>query len=185
MIFNENTELKGIILGCREHDDSAFAELVRRYTPLVKRMISDFDGEYAEDELFSEACVALHRAAMSFDLEQGEVSFGLYARVCVYHHFVDLKRCRNKISVIGDYNIDIAAFDEGPDMRLFEREHLEGVIRYAKSALSDYEYSVLIYHMHGYKTAQIAERLGKTSKSVDNAKARVFRRLREASKDIP
>ena len=106
MIFNENTELKGIILGCREHDDSAFAELVRRYTPLVKRMISDFDGEYAEDELFSEACVALHRAAMSFDLEQGEVSFGLYARVCVYHHFVDLKRCRNKISVIGDYNID-------------------------------------------------------------------------------
>ena len=107
------------------------------------------------------------------------------AIISAIYIFEDLKRCRNKISVIGDYNIDTAAFDEGPDMRLFEREHLEGVIRYAKSALSDYEYSVLIYHMHGYKTAQIAERLGKTSKSVDNAKARVFRRLREASKDIP
>ena len=185
MMFNENTELKEIILGCRERDDSAFAELVRRYTPLVKKMIFEFDSEYTEDELFSEACVALHRAALSFDLAQGEVSFGLYARVCVYHHFVDLKRCRNKISVVGDYNIDSAACDEGPDLRLFEREHLEGVIRYAKGALSDYEYSVLIYHMHGYKTAQIAERLCKSAKSVDNAKARVFRRLREASKQIP
>ncbi len=185
MIFNENTGLKEIILGCRARDDSAFAELVRRYTPLVKKMIFEFGSEPDEDELFSEACVALHRAAMSFDLGQGDVSFGLYARVCVYHHFVDLKRCRSKIFVLGDYNIDSAACDDGPDIRLFEREHLEGVIRYAKEVLSDYEYSVLLYHMHGYKTARIAERLGRTSKSVDNAKARVFRRLREASKDIP
>lgn len=184
MIFNENSGLKEIILASRERDDTAFAELVRRYTPLVKKMIFEFDSEYSEDELFSEACVALHRAAMSFDIGQDEVTFGLYARVCVYHHFVDLKRCRKKLSVLCDYNIESFESGDGPDLRLVEREHLESVIRYAKDVLSDYEYSVLLYHMHGYKTSQIAERLARSSKSVDNAKARIFRRLRDASADI-
>ena len=184
MMFDKNSKLHEIILASREHDDSAFAELVRRYTPLIKKMIYEFDSEYQEDELFSEACVALHRAAMSFDLEQGDVTFGLYARVCVYHHFVDLKRCAKKLAVICDYNDESFDLGEGPDKRLAERERLESVIRYAKDVLSDYEYSVLIYHMQGYKTSQIAEKLGRTSKSVDNAKSRIFRRLREESANI-
>ncbi len=184
MIFDKNSGLKEIIVACREHNDTAFAELIRRYTPLIKKMVSEFDSEYSEDELFSEACVALHRAAMSFDIEQDDVTFGLYSRVCVYHHFVDLKRCRKKLSLLSDYNIESFECDEGPDMRLAEREHIENVIGYAKETLSDYEYSVLLYHIQGYKTAKIAELLGKTPKSVDNAKARLFRRLREEFSDI-
>lgn len=185
MVFDESFGLNEIILGCKEHNDSAFTELVRRYTPLAKKMIFEYAGELGEDELFSEACVALHRAATSFDLGQDEVTFGLYARVCIYHHFVDLKRCRKKLSVLCDYNVESFECDDGPDMRLFEREHLESVIKFAKESLSDYEYSVLIYHMQGYKTSQISEKLGRSSKSVDNAKARVFRRIREAFADIP
>ena len=44
--------------------------------------------------------------------------------------------------------------------------------------LSDYEYSVLLLHIQGYKTAAIAKVLGRTAKSVDNAKSRLFRHLR-------
>jgi DNA-directed RNA polymerase specialized sigma24 family protein len=64
------------------------------------------------------------------------------------------------------------------------RERLGALFLYARQVLSDYEYSVLLYHIQGYKTSAIAERLGKSSKSVDNAKARVFRRLRQVADSI-
>ena len=54
----------------------------------------------------------------------------------------------------------------------------------AEKILSEYEYSVLMYHIRGYRTADIAKRLLRPAKSVDNAKARIFKRLRDAFGDI-
>ena len=41
--------------------------------------------EAERDEAFSEACVALHSALGTYDISQNKVTFGLYARTCVYH----------------------------------------------------------------------------------------------------
>jgi DNA-directed RNA polymerase specialized sigma24 family protein len=50
----------------------------------------------------------------------------------------------------------------------------------ARDLLSDYEYQVLMLHIQGYKTSEISAAVGRDTKSVDNAKARLFRRLRDA-----
>ena len=64
------------------------------------------------------------------------------------------------------------------------KETLEFLLKSARRMLSDYEYSVLMYHIRGYRTADIAKRLSRTAKSIDNAKARIFKRLRGAFGDI-
>lgn len=181
MDFNENTDIRELVVGCRERDDAAFAELVRRYTPMMHKVISSYpDLSAIDEELFSEACVALHSAAMSYDLEQSSVTFGLYARICVQHRMVDLARAGR----ISSCDVDSLPGDveDGDSIvsGLADRETFDTLMSSAKGLLTDYEYKVLILHIQGYKTADIAKALDRTAKSVDNAKFRLFRRLRAA-----
>ena len=181
IMIERNADVEKLVLECREHSDAAFAELVSRYTPLIRKMISDFSVDFADDdELFSEACIALHQAAMSYDLAQSEVTFGLYARVCIHRRLIDFRRRKRTHVDVLDLDDRVIGTQQSPESTLLLRERFESVIKEARTMLSDYEYAVLLLHVQGYKTAAIAERLARTPKSVDNAKARLFRRLREA-----
>ena len=183
-IFNKNTDIRELLLGCKNGDDQAFSELVRRYSPLIYKLISESGLDTDKYELFSEGCVALHQAALGYDLDRDEVTFGLYAKACIYHRFVDVRRRNNVKREPLELDAESTECEAGPDERLVARERLDALFLYAKQVLSDYEYTVLLYHIQGYKTAAIAERLGKSPKSVDNAKSRVFRRLRQVADSI-
>ena len=53
-------EVSSLIVMIRASDEAAFAELVRRYTPMIKGVISDLDTASSQfDEAWSEAVVAL------------------------------------------------------------------------------------------------------------------------------
>ena len=176
----ENADIEALIIGCRNHDDEAFDELVRRYTPMMRRVISGFSSvSYDFGELFSEACVALHTAAQKYDLEQSEVTFGLYARICVRNRILGLLRLLDSEPSYSDCNVEQMSEDEGPEAGIIERESFDRIMDSARNLLSNYEYRVLMLHIQGYKTAVIAKTLGRTAKSVDNAKSRIFRRLRQ------
>ncbi len=171
--------LEDLLLATKQHDDGAFSELVERYTPLIHKVISGFSScTLTPDELFAEGCVALHSAAMNFDVRETKVTFGLYARICVYNRTVDLIRRDNISDDVVDYDPDSVADDGSIEAVLLGREAVEKLLLGARKLLSDYEYSVLMYHIQGYKTSQIARCLGRDSKSVDNAKSRIFSRLR-------
>lgn len=184
MDIYEDIDIKKLIIMCREHDEEAFSELVRRYTPMMRKVSLSFESSgFEQDELMAEACVALHFAAQRFDLSQDGVTFGLYAQICVHHRIVDLFRSRKD-----SYNIlDVSAEDISDNGRIesdiVNRETVAMLMKSARALLSDYEYLVLMLHIQGYKTSQIAERLDRTAKSVDNAKSRLFRRLRGAIGD--
>ena len=185
MNLYENTDISTLIALCRERDDSAFDELVRRYTPMMRKVILGFGSlPYEYGELFSEACVALHTAAGRFDLAQQEVTFGLFARICVRNRIVDLIRRSEADANICDRDVEQMAYESNVERRLEEREIFNRLLLSAKKTLSDYEYQVLILHIQGYKTAAIATMLSRSAKSVDNAKSRLFRRLREEIGDI-
>lgn len=176
----ENVEIGPLVAECRKGDDYAFDEIVSRYTPMIRKVISGFStSSLGFDELFSESCIALHSAVQSYDLEQSDVTFGLYARICVHHRLVDLLRAESshKFSFC---DVEHVADCESVESGLVKRETVEILINTAKSLLSDYEYRVLMLHIQGYKTGAIAKMLSRTPKSVDNAKSRVFRRLRLA-----
>ena len=180
-IDKEDIEL---IMLCREHNDEAFGELVRRYSPMIRRAVKNFNGSiYTDGELFAEGCVALHSAANTYTCQEG-LTFGLYARICVNHRIIDLIRRSNKLRQITECDVELVAVEADVGERMVKREAFNHLLDRARSVLSEYEYSVLVLHIQGYKTAYIAKELGKTPKSVDNAKNRLFRRLRSEFSDV-
>lgn len=184
MNLYENAEIIDLIMRCRERDDEAFDELVRRYSPLMHSVVNSFGPcSYEREELFSEACVALHSAAQRFDLSQTEVTFGLFARICIRNRLLDLIRTEGERAV-SDSNIEQICYEDGVVKRLEDREIFNRLLSSARALLSDYEYRVLLLHIQGYKTSTIASMLSRSAKSVDNAKFRIFRRLREEIGDI-
>lgn len=179
--YNEQ-DLSALILASREHDEGAFVEIVNRYTPMIKGVIGSFSSSsLSYDELFSESCVALHRAVCSYRLGQDEVTFGLYAQICVNRQLSDVSRSRTASEQqLSDVDVNSLAVSSGIESRLERQENFRNILRVARGSLSDYEYRVLMLHIQGYKTREIAERMGKDAKSIDNAKNRLFRRLRAA-----
>ena len=103
----ENYDIGELILLCRARDDSAFDELVRRYTPMMRRVITSFSGASLDfSELFSEACVALHLAVTRYELEQSDVTFGLFARICVRNRIVDFLRASDNLPKVSELDIE-------------------------------------------------------------------------------
>ena len=184
MNLYENEDIGALIIGCRAHDDEAFDELVRRYTPMMRKVISAFDSQCDFDEMFCEACVALHSAAQRYDVGQSEVTFGLYARICIRNRILDLLRSAESSPNVSDCDVEQISDEESVESGLVKRETIDSLLNSAKNLLSDYEYRVLILHIQGYKTAAIAKMLSRSAKSVDNAKSRLFRRLRAELGDI-
>ena len=184
MICYEKCEIGELIGLCRAHDDLAFDELVRRYTPMMHKVVLTFSPSGLDSsELFSEACVALHLAAQKFNLDQNEVTFGLFARICVRNRLVDLHRMSEKANAMSELDIEQLSDEDNLEKRIVERETFDRLLKSARELLSDYEYGVLLLHIQGYKTAAIAKALGRTAKSVDNAKSRLFRHLRAELSD--
>ena len=178
-------DISDLLIRCRQHDDDAFDELVHRYTPMMRKVISSFGNHSADfGELFSEACVALHVAAGRYNLSQSDVTFGLYARICVRNRILDLIRYADSEKNITDFDVEMMSEGDSVESQIADREEFELILSSAKRLLSDYEYNVLLLHIQGYKTAAIAKALGRDAKSVDNAKSRLFRRLRSEIRSI-
>ena len=181
----ENADVLRLIVLCREHDDDAFDELVHRYTPLMRKIVTNIGpSPYEYSELFSEACVALHVAAQRYDIEQSEVTFGLFARICIRNRLIDLLRISDSDRMVSDLDVEQVTDEDNLEKKLADREIFDNLLISAKDLLSDYEYRVLLLYIQGYKTAAIAQLLSRSPKSVDNAKARLFKRLRSEIGDI-
>ncbi len=162
-------------------DDDAFFELVVRYTPMMNKVINGFVcSALRYDEAFAEACIALHRAVMTYDVTRAnDITFGLYSRICVYRRILDLISKLNRESAIAEVDVELISSESNIEQRLMGRERMEKTLSLARRVLSKYEYDVFVLYIEGYSTTEMAERLSKDVKSVDNAKGRMFRRLRE------
>ena len=126
--------------------------------------------------------VSFYRAVSSYDLEQDGVTFGLYAKICVERCLIDLhKREGRDVThyVDNDVDVDRIAVCDGVQAMLEHREQTAYFLSVAKDTLSDFEYEVYRYWMLGYKTSDIASILEVTAKAVDNAKNRMWTKLRE------
>ena len=180
MDLQNKRDITELLMLCRGRDDAAFSELLARYTPMINKLVNSyFDSPYDVSEAFSEAAVVLHRAAISYDLEQNEVTFGLYAHVCIRNRLLDMLRRGSREIPICEVDIDNLAVSGGIEERIIMRETVASYRDAAQKLLSDYEYKVFLCVLKGFKTAEIAKLLGTGAKSVDNAKSRMWRVLKQ------
>ena len=184
MDFYENIEIFQLLSMVRCSDNAAFSELVRRYTPMMKKVVGGFsDTSLTSDELFSEACVALHKAAFSYDVSQSEnITFGLYARICVYRRVSDFARKDASGATRVDIDVDLLSAGTTVEEKLLFREKMVEYLDTARRLLSEYEHEVFLLYLQGYTTADMAKKLSRDVKSIENAKSRMLRHLRKMSK---
>ena len=163
--------------------DEAFSELLSRYMPLVRSRVATYFSNNSNDpEAIQEATVALHSAALTYDSEKCEgVTFGLYAGVCISNRLKSLIRQNAKESAVTNTISESEKLTSGHDLESYiaTKDLCARVMSAARSVLSDYEFEVFRMSFERYTTKDIAEKLGRTPKSVDNAKNRISKHLRE------
>ena len=162
--------------------DEAFHALVLRYEPLMrKRVFSYFSKDGAVEEAMQEARIALLSAAVSYDIEKSDsVTFGLFAGICIENRLKSLIRESAKRSEREELTSDAERIKSGVDLESYiaTKDLCARVMRVASSLLSEFEYEVFRLSFERYATKDIADKLAKDSKAVDNAKVRISKKLR-------
>ena len=135
-----------------------------------------------------EAVMALYKAAMTFDLDQEKVTFGLYAKICIRNALVSVLRSENKEPPRGIEPAAEIADPRGdfPSNQLLdsylEKEFGKELLAEASEKLSPYEFRVFRGRTEGKKISEIAEETGRSVRSVNNALYRLRSKLRGSSR---
>lgn len=179
-------DVRALISKVRDGDQSAFDTLLRQYKPLIDASVARFSSDdtfaiYSED-LKQEASLVFYNSILAYDLDQNEVEFGLFAKICIYNALVSVLRSlkRRTAEPLADIPESLLTVQESddPSSRMLERERLESLYAVIRKNLSDLEYEVWQYYMSGKSAADIAKQLGTDVKSVNNAIYRIRKKLR-------
>ena len=180
---NEQTAHLALISAAKGGDESAFEALLEAYEPLIDKMSRSFanveDDSESQEDLRQEACIAFYKAVQSYDSEQAEVAFGLYAKLCVRNRLISYTRkLRRRESVLPlEERIKI---EEDVTEGVVAQEAYMELYRRIEAVLSPYESHVWWLYLSGQTTGAIAASLGKDERSVQNAIYRIRKKLRAA-----
>ena len=177
-------EIKNAIDGVKNGRHELFEVIRLTYAPLVESMVQSFEksGAGNSGDLTEEAVRALLKAVLSYDVDNQEVTFGLYAKICMRNALISARR--SKLSRERRENRKKAQFmpEEAKSIqanRFFEGLDKDAIMHKMHSVLSSYEYRVLDQYSRGKTAAQIAKELGREEKSVNNALYRIRSKARK------
>ena len=183
----ENERTKELIALVRKGDSQAFSALVDAYNPLLKKILflytTDDMSEADVEDLGQEELIAFYRAILSFDFEQSEVEFGLYAKICVTNSMISYKRAARRksgeIAFVESSELDLISDPDGEPAKIFEQKESERILgEQIEKTLAQYENEVWGYYVNGYSSKEIASKLNSGEKSIENAIFRIRRKLK-------
>ncbi len=186
-------QLIGLI---REDDGEAERLLYERYKQLVRsRAHSYFLIGADHEDLVQEGMLGLYKAVCEYD-ENKAASFKSFAELCVTRQILSAIKnaTRKKHTPLNHYvSLNRSPIAETDDMTLVDsirslrvadpeevvigRENFDQMVQYLEKALSPMERRVLGLYLDGLSYPQIAARIEKPLKSVDNAMQRVKHKL--------
>ena len=176
-------------------DPLAEEALVVRYHRLVRICARPYflAGGDSED-LIQEGMVGLLSAIREFSSEKGR-PFRAYAETCIRHHILSAVRAaaRGKHDPLNHYvsfetplpggNTDDYPFSaarpphQDPEELFITREERRERLGTLKGQLSSLEADILDLYLRGYSYGEIAERVDRSTKAVDNAVQRIRRKV--------
>ncbi len=120
--------------------------------------------------------MALYRAAMSYDLEQSDVTFGLFAKTCIRNALISQLRKLGARARGVAREAEIA--ESSAEQAVVTEETRRLYMRRIEGVLSPFEARVIMMTVEGQRPRQIAESLGTSAKAVSNALFRARTKLR-------
>ncbi|MBO5608796.1 MAG: sigma-70 family RNA polymerase sigma factor [Eubacterium sp.] len=177
-------------------DKDAEEYLIIKYTPLVNSEVRTMFLVGAEiEDLAQEGMIGLFQAIRDYS-EESNASFSTFAYRCIKNRCMTAITSANRkkhsplntyISIF--YNDDDADGDEkyivsdeginNPESLYLRREKIEKMYEEMEMKLSFLEKKVVEFYLEGLSRREIAERLGKSEKSVDNALTRIHNKLKD------
>ncbi len=181
----------------RAGDDRALERLLLRHRAMVRaRARSHFLVGADQDDLVQEAMIGLYLAVRAFDPRCG-ASFRTFADMCVSRQVVTAIRSatRRKHRPLNDYvplhgpapaaaegertlaEVLPAPAHSDPAEQLAGQEQVRALREHVERTLSELEVEVLRLHVDGVGYREIAQRLQRRAKSIDNALQRIRRKV--------
>ena len=186
-------EDRELILKYRVGDDYALEVLLKQNKPLINQIARKYFLIGAEiDDLIQEGMIGLYRAVTTFDATK-ENSFKSYAKVCIERAVINaIKSANSKKNLPLNQSISLSLNSSGsddddeddvvayvtwdnndPESILLSREHYKKLFEKATQNLSVFEQNVLKLYLEGLSYSEIAEKLDKNEKSIDNGLTRI------------
>ena len=184
-----------LISRCRQGDRTALECIMEKYKPLViKKARSMFLIGGGTEDLIQEGMIGLFKAVQDFDPDR-ETSFYRFSKLCIDRQIYSAVTSagRKKHSPLNGY-VSLSDSEEieweerwhqttasevSPEETLINRERMEMIHEKLGKGLSPLEWSVLKLFLEGYSYAQMADKLGKKEKSIDNALRRIKGKLQD------
>lgn len=165
--------------------------IMEKYKNLVRKEAKAMyllGGE--NDDLIQEGMIGLFKAVQDYDTQQ-DVSFFLFARLCIRRQMysaIEASKRKKHIplnSYVSFYEkaeeggtdrvLDtiVAGEESDPEAAMIGKEYMEKLLERLERELSALENQVLDLHLQGIGYREIAERIDKSPKAVDNALQRI------------
>ena len=186
---------EALIARIRQGDRTAEGLLYDRYKQLVRsRAHSYFLIGADHEDLVQEGMIGLYKAVCEYD-ESKAASFKSFAELCITRQILSAikQATRKKHGPLNNYvslnrsetsDGDLTLLDTvrslsvaDPEDVVIGRENFDQLMQHLNNVLSPMEQRVLNLYLCGYSYPQIAAKLEKPAKSVDNAMQRVKRKL--------
>ncbi len=174
-----------LLLRAKNQDQQAFDMLQNQYQPLitdqanktVEKLLTKkhkaFDQTLYED-CRQEALIAFHRAVISYDFAKEEVTFGLYAKICIRNRLISYARKQKRIMERASDRLESQRSRAHSDSaKTVMSQDVYARLSQLISLLSPFEQEVLRLRSTGEKPREIARSLGKSPKVVYNALSRI------------
>ena len=187
--FSDNQLQKLASEGERDAEEA----LVRRYMKLVKAFARPFFLAGGDSwDVVQEGMLGLISAVRQFDPENG-ATFRTFAEQCIKNRIISAIRSASRLKHLPlndglsleqlseDASVPFAAIpafaQPSPEELVLARESKEELYSAFRENLSKLEIKVLDLYLDGLSYQDIARRLGKDTKSVDNAVQRIRRKM--------
>ena len=171
-----NTEIDDIatlIKKAQSGDKDALSALLYKFSPFVKDIVRYYAmmlSREDREDLYIEGLIGLQRAIMAFDIGKNR-RFEDLAYISVKNAIYDYLRKRKR-------KVKLPTIRESDDVLWEDLILFKDDIEKFSNTLSNLEAKVFRMYLKGYSNREIADKLGITYKSVDNALQRIKKRLR-------
>lgn len=181
-----------LIVRLREGETEISDYLMEKYKEFVRkkaRTMFLIGGE--TDDLIQEGMIGLFKAIQNYQPDR-DTSFRTFANLCIDRQLCSAVQYSNRqkhlplnsyVSLSDENESEHleGSWSEDPETIMIDQESVRNLELEIAKALSPMENKVLNYYLRGYGYVKIAEIMGKTPKSIDNALQRIRGKVRNFS----
>ena len=178
-----------------EGEGEALEYLLNKYKNFVRAKARSYFLIGADHEdIVQEGMIGLFKAIQNYQADK-ETSFRTFASLCIDRQLYSAVQNSNRqkhqplnsyVSLSDENESDHleGSWSEDPEALIIDQESTRTLEREITKVLSPMENKVLDYYLRGYGYVKIAEIMGKTPKSIDNALQRIRGKIRNFSAPV-